>query len=68
MHQSASSILCPFHAYTPIPAAAMAAAAWSWVEKILHELHLTSAPKAIKVLLNRSLNSHVQTTCNSCSF
>ena len=28
-----------------MPFAAIAAAAWSWVEKILHELHLTVAPK-----------------------
>ncbi len=39
----------------PIPAAAMAAAAWSCVEKILQELHFTSAPKAIRVSINTAV-------------
>jgi len=37
-------------AYTGTPAAAMAAAAWSWVEKILQLVHVTSAPRAVRVL------------------
>ena len=36
-------------------AAAIAAAAWSCVEKILQELHLTSAPKAISVSINTAV-------------
>ena len=44
-HQNASSIM-PFQAKTGTPAAAMAAAAWSWVEKMLQELQRTSAPSA----------------------
>ena len=29
----------------------MAAAAWSWVEKMLHEAQRTSAPRAVSVYL-----------------
>ena len=45
MHQSNSSSFIPFHANTGIPTSAMAAAAWSCVEKILQDDQLTSAPK-----------------------
>src|ERR1700712_671169 len=55
MHQSDSSFVCPFHAKTPIPASAIAAAAWSCVENILQELHLTSAPKAVKVSIKTAV-------------
>ena len=44
-----------------MPRAAMAAAAWSWVEKMLQEAQRTSAPKFHQGLdQNRSLNRHVQ--------
>jgi hypothetical protein len=47
MHHSYSSSLSPFQANTGMPRAAIAAAAWSWVEKMLHELHRTVAPNWI---------------------
>jgi hypothetical protein len=37
-----SSSVSPFQAKTGVPAAAMAAAAWSCVEKMLHEAQRTS--------------------------
>src|SRR6185436_17173918 len=55
IHQSASSNVSPFHANTPIPAAAIAAAAWSCVENILQELHLTSAPNSISVSIKTAV-------------
>ena len=55
MHQSYSSSVSPFHAKTGIFLLAIAAAAWSWVEKILHEDHLTVAPKSIKVSINTAV-------------
>ena len=39
-------------ANTGVPVAAMAAAAWSWVEKILHEAQRTSAPSATSVSIS----------------
>lgn len=40
----------PFQAKTvPVLASAIAAAAWSWVEKMLQEHHLTLAPSADRV-------------------
>ena len=48
-------------AKTGVPAAAMAAAAWSWVEKMLHEAQRTSAPSAFRVSIStRGLDGHVQ--------
>ena len=41
MHHSYSSSVSPFQAYTAMPRLAMAAAEWSCVEKMLHELHCT---------------------------
>src|SRR6516165_8762593 len=41
MHHSYSSSLSPFQAKTGTPRAAIAAAVWSWVEKMLHELQLS---------------------------
>ena len=39
----------------------MAAAAWSWVEKMLHEAQRTSAPKRLQRLDQHSgLDGHVQ--------
>ena len=55
IHQSNSSSFIPFHAYTGVPVAAIAAAAWSWVEKILQELQVTSAPKACKVSIKTAV-------------
>lgn len=40
-HQMYSSSVSPFQAYTATPVLAMAAAAWSCVEKMLQELHWT---------------------------
>ena len=48
LHQSNSSSFMPFHAKTGTPDAAIAAAAWSWVE-ILQDDHDTSAPRWIRV-------------------
>ena len=39
-------------AKTGVPALAMAAAAWSWVEKMLHEAQRTSAPSAFSVSIS----------------
>ena len=38
-----------------MPAAAIAAAAWSCVENILQELQVTSAPRAVKVSIKHPL-------------
>ena len=55
MHQSNSSAFIPFHAKTATPLAAMAAAAWSCVEKMLHELQRTSAPSAVSVSISTAV-------------
>src|SRR5690606_35956236 len=55
IHQSNSSSFKPFQAYTLIPAAATAAAAWSWVEKILQDDQVTSAPKATNVSISTAV-------------
>jgi len=55
MHHSYSSSLSPFQAKTGMLRAAIAAAAWSWVEKMLHELHRTVAPRCIKVSINTAV-------------
>ena len=49
MHQMYSSSVSPFHAKTGTPVAAIAAAAESWVEKMLQDDHVTSAPRAVRV-------------------
>ena len=41
IHQMYSSSVSPFQAYTGTPVLAVAAAAWSWVEKMLHDDHWT---------------------------
>ena len=41
MHQMYSSSVSPFQAYTATPRLAIAAAAWSWVEKMLQLDHCT---------------------------
>ena len=52
IHHSYSSSVSPFQAKTGMPAAAMAAAAWSWVEKMLQEDHRTSAPSSTRVSIS----------------
>lgn len=41
--------------YTGTPAAAMAAAAWSWVEKMLQLVQVTSAPRATRVSMRTAV-------------
>ena len=61
MHHSYSSSVSPFQAKTGMPRAAIAAAAWSWVEKMLHELQRTVAPRCDQGLdQHRGLDRHVQ--------
>ncbi len=38
-----------------MPAAAIAAAAWSWVEKMLHDAQRTSAPSAVSVSISTAV-------------
>ena len=45
----------PFTANTGVPAAAMAAAAWSCVEKMLQEAQRTSAPSAFSVSISTAV-------------
>jgi len=42
-------------ANTGVPLAAMAAAAWSWVEKMLHEAQRTWAPSACRVSISTAV-------------
>ena len=55
MHQLNSASLIPFQAYTGMFFAAIAAAAWSWVEKMLHEDQLTLAPSAVSVSIRTAV-------------
>ena len=55
MHHQYSSSVSPFQAKTGMPAAAMAAAAWSWVEKMLHDTQRTSAPSAVSVSISTAV-------------
>src|SRR6201747_740196 len=59
-----SSRLSPFHAKTGTPLGSsgvpcgpttVAAAAWSWVEKMLHEAHRTSAPSTTSVSISTAV-------------
>ena len=50
-----SSRVSPFHANTGVPVAAMAAAAWSWVEKMLHEAQRTSPPMSLSVSISTAV-------------
>merc|ERR1719387_1566439 len=53
VHHQYSWSVSPFHANTvEVPALAMAAAAWSWVLKILQEHQRTLAPKAARVSMS----------------
>ena len=55
MHHQYSSSVSPFQANTGTPAAAIAAAAWSWVEKMLQEAQRTSAPSATSVSISTAV-------------
>src|SRR5687768_10449645 len=55
VHHQYSSSVSPFHAKTGTPAAAIAAAAWSWVEKMLHEAQRSSAPSAASVSMSTAV-------------
>ena len=50
-----SSSDSPLRAKTGVPPAAMAAAAWSWVEKMLQEAQRTSAPSAFSVSMRTAV-------------
>src|SRR5450756_2021729 len=63
-HSQYSGIVSPFQAKTGTPAGASteprgptatAAAASSWVEKMLHEAHLTCAPSATSVSISTAV-------------
>ena len=55
VHHQYSSSVSPFQANTGIPASAMAAAAWSWVEKMLQEHQRISAPRAASVSISTAV-------------
>ena len=55
VHHQYSSSVSPFQAKTGTPAAAIAAAAWSCVEKMLHEHQRTSAPRATSVSISTAV-------------
>ena len=55
MQSQYSSSVSPFHANTGVPVAAIAAAAWSWVEKMLHEAQRTSAPMSFSVSISTAV-------------
>ena len=50
-----SSRVSPFQAKTGTPASAMAAAAWSWVEKMLQLAQRTCAPRATSVSISTAV-------------
>ena len=54
-HHQYSSSVSPFQAKTGIPVLAIAAAAWSCVENILHEDHLASAPRSTSVSIKTAV-------------
>ena len=45
----------PFQAKTGMPAAAVPAAAWSWVEKMLQDDQRTVAPRAVSVSISTAV-------------
>src|ERR1700761_2089545 len=55
MHHQNSSSDMPFQANTGTPAAAIAAAAWSCVEKMLQEDQRTEAPSAVSVSISTAV-------------
>ena len=50
-----SSSVSPFQANTGTPVAAIAAAAWSWVEKMLQEAQRTEAPRSARVSIRTAV-------------
>ena len=61
MHHQYSSSVSPFHANTAAESRATAAAAWSCVEKMLHEHHLTfGAERDERLDEHRGLDGHVE--------
>ncbi len=55
MHSLYSASVSPFQANTGTPVFAMAAAAWSCVEKMLQLVHVTSAPSAVSVSMRTAV-------------
>ena len=55
MHHQNSSSSMPFQANTGTPAAATPAAAWSWVEKMLHDDQRTVAPSTCNVSISTAV-------------
>ena len=55
MHHQNSSRLSPFQAKTGMPASAIAAAAWSCVEKMLQLAQRSSAPSATRVSISTAV-------------
>jgi len=55
MHSLYSSSVSPFQAKTGTPVAAIAAAAWSCVEKMLQLVQVTSAPSAVRVSMRTAV-------------
>ena len=55
MHHQYSSSDSPFHANTGTPVAAIAAAAWSCVEKMLQLAQRTSAPRLTSVSISTAV-------------
>ena len=55
VHSQYSSSVSPFHANTDVPFAATAAAAWSCVEKMLHDAQRTFAPSACSVSISTAV-------------
>ena len=55
MHHQNSSSDSPFQANTGTPASATAAAAWSWVEKMLQDDQRTVAPSAVSVWISTAV-------------
>mmetsp|Transcript_12247 Transcript_12247/g.34072 ORF Transcript_12247/g.34072 Transcript_12247/m.34072 type:complete len:255 (-) Transcript_12247:71-835(-) len=55
VHHQYSGRVSPFQANTAAESLATAAAAWSCVEKMLQEHHLTFAPKAVKVSMSTAV-------------
>ena len=55
MHHQYSVSVSPFHANTGMARSAMAAAAWSWVEKMLQDAQRTSAPSSTRVSMSTAV-------------
>ena len=65
-HHQYSSSVSPFQAKTGSPARAIAAAAWSWVLKILQLAQRTSAPRSRSVSISTAVwIVHVQRAHNA---